>query len=101
MRATCGAGGRAKVPLLEAGGRVLVESIDIARDLARNSRLYPPGDAALIDGFIKQWCGDVEGAYYSVLRAESETQARSALAGLISALARLEESFWAQRMQRR
>ena len=98
----CGGSGSAKVPLLEMGdGSIIVESLDISRAICRDSVLYPPDDARLVDEFVHLWCDTIEGAYYDILRASTESQARFAVAGLISALSQLEDRLWQQRMQRR
>ena len=92
----------AKVPLLEtSSGGVVVESIDIVRHLARGTELCPPGESGSLDAFVDLWTGTVERAYYDVLRASSEAQARFALTGLISALSQLEERLWECKMQQR
>ena len=54
-----------------------------------------------MDDFIHLWCATIEGAYYDILRASTDAQARFAVAGFISALSQLEDRLWQQRMQRR
>lgn len=88
-----GAGATAKVPLLDlAGEHPIAESLDIARHVAE--RLG--GDALLpaapeVEGFISLWTERVETAYYDVLRAQSEPEARRARAALLEALALVED----------
>ena len=68
LHASVKPGETAKVPLLELDGRVIVESVDVARAVCDGTPLYPPGEAACIDDFVSHWC-TVERAYYAVLSA--------------------------------
>jgi len=96
-----GGAGAAKVPLLQTKESTIIESLDISRAVCRGSPLYPQESASTVDAFVALWCNEVEGAYYDVLRASSESQARFALAGYVASLAQLEDRLWQQRMQRR
>ena len=70
LHASVKPGETAKVPL-ELDGRVIVESVDVARAVCDGTPLYPPGEAACIDDFVAHW-STVERAYYAVLSASSE-----------------------------
>lgn len=92
-----GAGAGAKVPLLQIGPEVVIESIDICRRIAAE---WPDRGADLsaderhVGPFIELWTGRVEPAYYGVLSAGDESQARFALSGLVGALAEVEDRLW-------
>ncbi len=90
-----GRAGSAKVPLLELDGEVIVESIDIARRVARlpgGESLLPPDGASRVDAFVRLWTGRVEGAYYDVLSAPSEPAAGLATSALVATLVQVEDA---------
>ena len=97
LHASVKPGETAKVPLLELDGRVIVESIDVAKAVASGTPLYPPGDAACIDDFVSHWCA-VERAYYAVLSASSEHAVRTATAAFVESLSGVENRLWERRM---
>ena len=84
------AGGTAKVPLLEIGEEVVCESLDIVRLLGKDTRLLPAQGDGHIEPFIDAWVGQVEPAYYELLRAPSEQQARARQYPLLQALSEVE-----------
>ena len=77
-RARPGSRGAAKVPLLEYGDDVVVESIDVARYVdavrAAGPRLRPDESSELVDDFLDAW-PRVERSYYAVLTATSQRDA--------------------------
>jgi glutathione S-transferase len=92
------------VPLLQLDdGTLVTESVPVSRRIATefaDQRLLPPRDAPTIDGFVSLWTSSVEPAYYEILRAETEPQARFACAGYIESLAAVEELLFASAMRR-
>lgn len=92
------------VPLLQLDdGSLVTESVPISRRIAtqfdEQAQLLPAADAPTVDAFVKLWTGRVEPAYYDVLRADSESQARFKSAALIEVLAQVEERLFAARMR--
>lgn len=101
-------GGAAKVPLLELGeageAEAVVESLDIIRRIASEwagTGTDLAAGARHVEPFIELWTGRVEPAYYELLSAPSEPDARAARAGLIDSLAAVEESLWQRRLESR
>ena len=90
------------VPLLQLDdGTLVTESVPVSRRIATDfadELLLPPRDAATIDGFVSLWTKKVEPAYYEVLKAETEPQARFATAGYIESLAAVEEQLFSSAM---
>ena len=95
------------VPLLQLDdGSVVSESTVVARRVATEFPLgahggvdlMPSSAVADIDAFVRHWCDVVEPAYYGVLSAETEAQARFKTAGLLEALAQVEDQLWQRRM---
>lgn len=76
-----GRGTSAKVPLLEYGDDLVVESIDVAKFISRNvgdsTEMYPAEKAELLDQFIDAFDGTIQD-YYSFLMAMSETEVEAA-----------------------
>ena len=62
--------------------------------------MLPSAETAAIDAFVGLWTSQVEPAYYTVLKAESETQVRTAVAGLLETLRAVEASLWERTMAR-
>ena len=92
------------VPLLQLDdGSLVTESVPVARCIATtfdaHVQMLPPADAPAIDSFVSMWTGDVEPAYYSVLRAGSEPKARFATACFTEQLAKVEQCLFACRMR--
>lgn len=85
-------GGRDKsqVPLLEVGGEVVCESLDIVRLLGKDTRLLPAQGQGHIEPFIDVWTNQVEPAYYELLRAPSEQLAQARRYPLLQALSEVE-----------
>mmetsp|Transcript_10714 Transcript_10714/g.31020 ORF Transcript_10714/g.31020 Transcript_10714/m.31020 type:complete len:92 (-) Transcript_10714:60-335(-) len=86
-------------------GEVVTESAVVARRVAtefrtRHTNLLPSAETAAIDAFVGVWTRQVEPAYYTVLKAESETQVRTAVAGLLETLRAVEASLWERTMAR-
>ena len=87
------------MPLLELDdGTLVTESTPIVRRIFTEAQMLAPSDAPAVDAFVSAWTSEVEPAYYDVLRAGSEPQARFAMVGLLEALARVEERLFASRM---
>lgn len=85
------AGNAAKVPLLEMGEQVVGESLDIVRLLGKDTPLLPAAQADYhIEPFIDLWVGQVEKAYYDLLRASSEPDAQRLRFPLLQALSEVE-----------
>ena len=90
----------AKVPLLELDdGTAISESVGIARHIAHTYKadkvdLLPASRAPEIDSFVELWTQRVEPAYYAVLGAESEDEARFACVGLMESLQAVEDRLW-------
>lgn len=86
------------VPLLQLqDGTLVTESIPVSRKVATSfagQQLRPPRDAATIENFINLWTERVEPAYYEILRAASEPQARFATVGYLGALSAVEEALF-------
>lgn len=86
------------VPLLELDdGSVVTESIPITKRIATEfapTTMRPAGEASMLDGFVDVWTSACEPAYYNVLRAGSEPEARRAAAGLVEALVSIEDVLW-------
>ena len=80
----------AQVPLLEIGDQVVCESLDIVRLLGKDTRLLPPQGDGHIEPFIEHWVGQVEPAYYDLLRAPDEQQAQARRYPLLQAFSELE-----------
>ena len=92
------------VPLLELDdGSLVTESVPVAKRIAteftEHAQLLPPADTPAVNAFIDHWIGVVEPAYYEVLKADSEPQARFKTTGLLDALAKVEDQLWAGRMR--
>jgi len=89
-----------KVPLLEPDdGNVISESVEIARHIAHTYKadevdLLPASRAPEIESFVKLWTESVEPAYYAVLGAESEDEARFGCVGLMESLQAVEDRLW-------
>ena len=92
------------VPLLQLDdGSVVTESVPVSRRIAMtfgDRTLLPPADTSVVDSFVDLWTRRVEPAYYDVLRASTESQARFATAGYIESLAALDEQLFASAMRR-
>ena len=77
---------------------VVTESAVVARRVAteftEHSNLLPHGDRSTIDEFVDLWTGTVEKKYYDVLSADSESQAKFAVAGFCEALVAVEDALW-------
>jgi len=52
-----------------------------------------------IDRFIDLWTREVEPAYYKILNAGAETQARVATAAFLEQLTKVDEQLWQARMR--
>ena len=93
------------VPLLQLDdGSVVTESVVVARRVATEfagAGLLPAGEVLTVDSFIKLWTGRCEPAYYSVLTAGSEPQARFAASTLLESLAAVEDMLWQRAMRDR
>ena len=92
------------VPLLQLDdGSITTESIPISRKIAttfdEHVQLLPPPEAPDVDGFVQFWTQSVEPAYYDVLRAETEPQARFATACLLEKLNLVEERLFASSLR--
>ena len=91
------------VPLLELDdGSVVTESVVVARRVAADfsdRMLLPPGEEATVDRFVKLWTDRCEPAYYDILCAGSEPQARVATAALLACLADVEDQLWQRRLR--
>ena len=92
------------VPLLQLDdGSLVTESVPISRRVAaefdEHAQLLPPRVAPIVDSFISLWTGRVEPAYYDVLKAGTESEARYAFAMLLGTLASVEEALFASRMR--
>ena len=84
-------------------GSVVSESVVVARRVAadfasEDINLLPVSAAAEIDSFVELWTGRVEPAYYKVLTASTEPQARTALSSLLETLTVVEDRLWQRRM---
>lgn len=92
------------VPLLQLDdGALVTESVPVCRRIATefaDQCLLPPRDASTVDGFVSLWTNKVEPAYYDILRADTEPQARFATAAFIESLATVEEQLFASAMRR-
>lgn len=90
LRLSGAAGNGAKVPLLEMGEQVVGESLDIVRLLGKDTSLLPAQGESHIEPVIELWVGQVEPAYYALLRASSEPEAQRLRLPLLQALSDLE-----------
>ena len=93
-----------KVPLLELDdGSVVSESAVIARHIAmeytEQAELLPAYGQSLVDAFVDLWTKRVEPAYYSVLSADCEGDAKLATVGLLDALRAVEDQLWVSHLQ--
>jgi len=93
-----------KVPLLELeDGSTVSESTVIARHIATEftaqTELLPAYDAPLVDAFIDLWTTRVEPAYYGILSAEDEGDAKFATVGFLEALRAVEDQLWVRALQ--
>lgn len=99
-RATNGSGARAKVPLLEHGSKLVVESADVVKYVAQNvpgkfqdgDQMYPMKDEASrrkIDDFLEAWERVVE-AYYQYMKAPNEHQVQSTAPKFVASLEELD-----------
>ena len=91
-----GRGASAKVPLLEYGDTLVVESSDVAKftaqNIGNNTDMYPFEDAEFIDQFIDAFDLTIQD-YYSFLTAMSDTEVEAAKDPLRESLNTLEEFF--------
>lgn len=99
-RATNGSGARAKVPLLEHGSKLVVESADVVKYVAQNvpgkyqdgDQMYPMKNEASrrkIDDFLEAWDRVVE-TYYQYLRAANEHEVQSTEPKFVASLEELD-----------
>ena len=92
------------VPLLQLDdGSLVTESVPVSRRIASqfaDEQLLPPRESSRIDEFVAHWTKAVEPAYYEILRADTEPQARFATAGYIETLAVVEEQLFSSAMSR-
>ena len=75
-------------------GRIIVESVDVARAVGEGSPLYPPGEAACIDDFVAHWC-TVERA---LRRAQRVVEHCARTAAFVESLSGVENRLWERRM---
>ena len=92
------------VPLLQLDdGELVTESVVVARRIATqfdaHAQLLPAADAPAVDAFVRLWTEGVEPAYYDVLRAESESQAKFKTAILLEKLTVVEERLFASSLR--
>lgn len=86
------------------GDDVVIESLDICRRIASEFSGVGTelgGGKSHVEPFIRLWTGRVESAYYELLSAHDESQARMRLAGLCEALAEVEDLLWQRRLEGR
>jgi len=85
-----GGNATAKVPLLEIGEQVVCESLVVCKLLAKDTPLMPAQGDGHIEPFIDLWVGQVEKAYYDLLKAPSEPDAQRLRYPLLQALSEVE-----------
>lgn len=98
-QASNGSGDRAKVPLLEHGGTLVRESVDVVKYIAQNvhgevkdDKMYPLDDEERrkqIDKILDVW-DQVVASYMGYLRAEDEQGVKSAERKFVASLEHLE-----------
>ena len=84
-------------------GEVVTESVVVAQriatEFASHTDLLPALEKPAIDDFVELWTRRVEPAYYGVLAAPSESQARFATVALLDGLIEVENALWQRAMQ--
>jgi glutathione S-transferase len=91
-----------KVPLLVLDdGECVSESVVVARRIATEfapEELLPTSEVQIIDAFVELWTQEVEPAYYSILTANTEPEARRSTAAFLEVLSKVEDAIFQRRL---